>query len=126
LLVYKTAFERDYRALRQSKMSCPWGAGSPVPSLGVRHRLFELRRPIGEKAGSRMPMQNTYGNQRLLSCSEAAERLNLPRRTVQDLITRNELPAFRFGRKWRIPEAALEAYIATAIERARSLRFKQL
>ena len=59
-------------------------------------------------------------NQRFLSSMEAAERLNLPVRTVQFLLTKKVLPGLRYGRKWRIPEAALNDYMASVIERARS------
>jgi len=59
-------------------------------------------------------------NQKLLSATEAAERLNLPIRTVQRLLKNRALPAFRYGRKWRIPEAALDTHIAAVLERAKS------
>lgn len=51
-------------------------------------------------------------SERLLKVPEAAERLALGRSHTYDLITRQILPHIRIGRAVRIPEQALEAYIA--------------
>lgn len=49
-------------------------------------------------------------NAKYLTTKQAAQRLNVAVRTVQDLVARGELPALRIGRAIRIPVAALERW----------------
>jgi excisionase family DNA binding protein len=42
---------------------------------------------------------------------EVAERLKLPRRTVMDWIYLGKLPAIKAGKKWRVKEADVVAFI---------------
>jgi excisionase family DNA binding protein len=44
---------------------------------------------------------------RLLTLPEAAELLHVSTRTVQRMIRRNELPAFKVGGQWRLRESQL-------------------
>lgn len=47
----------------------------------------------------------------LLTLAEAAEALRVSQATVRRLIDGGELRAVRVGRLWRVPKAALEAYL---------------
>jgi excisionase family DNA binding protein len=47
----------------------------------------------------------------LLTLAEAAEALRVSQATVRRLIERGELRGVRVGRLWRVPKAALEAYL---------------
>ncbi len=48
----------------------------------------------------------------LLTVAEVAERLRMSERFVRDEISRGNLRGAKVGRRWRIPETALDAYIA--------------
>jgi excisionase family DNA binding protein len=43
---------------------------------------------------------------------EAAERLGMPARTVQDLCSRKQLPAVKMANRWYLPVWGLEQWIA--------------
>jgi excisionase family DNA binding protein len=47
----------------------------------------------------------------LLTLAEAAEALRVSQATVRRLIDAGELRGVRVGRLWRVPKAALEAYL---------------
>ncbi len=49
----------------------------------------------------------------LLSAEQAAERLNIHRATLYDLIGRGELRSVKIGRRRLIPPSALDEFIAT-------------
>jgi len=51
-----------------------------------------------------------------LTVKEVARRLAVGRTTVYDLIAKRELTAIRIGRARRIPESALERWIAQQLE----------
>lgn len=51
----------------------------------------------------------------LLTVNEAASRLALGRTTVYELIARRELKTIKIGRARRIPESAVEQWIATKV-----------
>jgi excisionase family DNA binding protein len=46
-----------------------------------------------------------------LSPEAAAKRLGIKLRTVLDWLRTGKLPAYKFGRQWRIKRADLEAFI---------------
>ena len=51
----------------------------------------------------------------LLTVNEAAARLALGRTTVYELIARRELTTIKIGRARRVPESAIEQWIARQI-----------
>jgi excisionase family DNA binding protein len=48
---------------------------------------------------------------RLLTLLEAAELLNVSTRTLQRMIRRKDLPAFKVGGQWRVRESQLTRWI---------------
>lgn len=52
----------------------------------------------------------------LITVREAAERINLSRDTVYDLIARGEIPSKRVGRVLRVPVKALEKWAQPDVE----------
>ncbi|HEX9788935.1 MAG TPA: helix-turn-helix domain-containing protein [Candidatus Binatia bacterium] len=48
---------------------------------------------------------------RLLTLPEAAELLHVSTRTLQRMIRRRELPAFKVGGQWRVRETQLTQWI---------------
>jgi excisionase family DNA binding protein len=51
---------------------------------------------------------------RYLTVAEVAEMMRLSRMTVYRLVHGGELPAVRVGRSFRVPQDALEAYLAAS------------
>lgn len=60
--------------------------------------------------------------ERLLSCTQVAERLGLSRLTVADKLRAGELPGLKVGRLWRVREADLDAYVRALAADGRSAR----
>ncbi|MYD69365.1 MAG: helix-turn-helix domain-containing protein [Acidobacteria bacterium] len=56
----------------------------------------------------------------ILTVSEVAEFLRVPRKTVYQLVRSGELPAFKAGRHWRVTREAVGIYIASATRTARN------
>ena len=56
-------------------------------------------------------MSNTLQGLRLLTLPEAADLLQVSTRTLQRMIRRNELPAFKVGGQWRVRESQLTRWI---------------
>lgn len=56
-------------------------------------------------------MSNTLEGLRLLTLPEAADLLQVSTRTLQRMIRRNELPAFKVGGQWRVRESQLTRWI---------------
>lgn len=54
-------------------------------------------------------MLETYDD--LLTVEEACEALKMGKNALYELLTSGKLKAFRNGRVWRIPKAAVEEYI---------------
>ena len=48
---------------------------------------------------------------RLLTLPEAAELLHVSTRTLQRMIRRKDLPAFKVGGQWRVRESQLTSWI---------------
>ena len=51
---------------------------------------------------------------RYLTVAEVADMMRLSRMTVYRLVHGGELPAIRVGRSFRVPQDALEAYLAAS------------
>ncbi len=56
-------------------------------------------------------MDNKLEGLRLLTLPEAAELLHVSTRTLQRMIRRNDLPAFKVGGQWRLRESQLTQWI---------------
>ena len=56
-------------------------------------------------------MENDLEPLRFLTLQEAAELLQVSKRTVERLIRCNELPALKVGRQWRIRSSQLAKWI---------------
>ena len=54
---------------------------------------------------------------RFLTTHETAELLQVSRRTLQRMILRKDLPAFKVGGQWRIHETALAKWLEGLHER---------
>lgn len=52
---------------------------------------------------------------RYLTVAEVAETMRVSKMTVYRLTKSGELPAVRVGRSYRVPEDALEAYLARSM-----------
>jgi len=62
-------------------------------------------------------MENDLEPLRFLTLQEAAELLQVSKRTVERLIRCNELPALKVGRQWRIQKSELIKFIQSLNER---------
>lgn len=51
---------------------------------------------------------------RYLTVAEVAEQMRVSRMTVYRLVHGGDLPAVRVGRSFRVPQDALDAYLASA------------
>lgn len=71
-----------------------------------------MTRQIGHESASLLP---ELARGRLLTVEEAAERLNTSVRFPRRLIEERRITFVHVGRNVRIPEAALEAFIAAGI-----------
>jgi excisionase family DNA binding protein len=56
-------------------------------------------------------MENTPEPLRFLTLQEAAELLQVSSRTLQRIIYRKDLPAFKVGAQWRIDRTALSKWL---------------
>ncbi len=56
-------------------------------------------------------MDNHLDRLRLLTLPEAAELLHVSTRTLQRMIRRRDLPAFKVGGQWRLRESQLTEWI---------------
>ena len=55
--------------------------------------------------------------QRYLTVAEVAETMRVSKMTVYRLTRSGELPAVRVGRSYRVPQDALDTYLASAVLR---------
>jgi excisionase family DNA binding protein len=53
--------------------------------------------------------------QRYLTVAEVAETMRVSKMTVYRLTRSGELPAVRVGRSYRVPQEALDAFLASAV-----------
>jgi excisionase family DNA binding protein len=58
-----------------------------------------------------LPMSENLDGLRLLTLPEAAELLHVSTRTLQRMIQRKDLPAFKVGGQWRVRESQLTRWI---------------
>lgn len=58
--------------------------------------------------------QQGLGQVRFLTVAEVAGIMRVSKMTVYRLVHNAELPAIRVGRSFRVPEAAVDAYLRTA------------
>jgi len=56
-------------------------------------------------------MAGPLSDMRFLTVAEVADMMRVSTMTVYRLVKSGELPAVRFGRSYRIPEAAVEAAV---------------
>ena len=63
------------------------------------------------------PMENSTEPLKFLTVEETAELLQVSRRTLQRMIHRKDLPAFKVGGQWRIHENALAKWLNGLHER---------
>lgn len=66
-------------------------------------------------------MNDSLESLRLLTLPEAAELLHVSTRTLQRMIRRNELPAFKVGGQWRLRESQLTRWIEGREDASESL-----
>jgi len=52
---------------------------------------------------------------RFLTVAEVADVMRVSKMTVYRLVHSGEMPAVRVGRSFRVPQDALESYLATAV-----------
>jgi excisionase family DNA binding protein len=52
---------------------------------------------------------------RFLTVAEVADTMRVSRMTVYRLVHSGELPAIRFGRSFRVPEAAVQRALSTPV-----------
>jgi excisionase family DNA binding protein len=62
-------------------------------------------------------MENSTEPLKFLTVEETAELLQVSRRTLQRMIHRKDLPAFKVGGQWRIHENALAKWLNGLHER---------
>ena len=56
-------------------------------------------------------MNDTRGELRLLTLAEAAEILQVSKRTLLRMIQQKEVPAFKVGGQWRLRESQFRTWI---------------
>ena len=62
-----------------------------------------------------MTAMGDFSSSRFLTVAEVAEVMRVSKMTVYRLVHAGELPAVRFGRSYRVPEAAVEQYLRSAV-----------
>ncbi len=66
-------------------------------------------------------MRGDLSNVRFLTVAEVAELMRVSVMTVYRLVQTGELPAVRFGRSYRIPEAAVVDLVTIAAKASRNV-----
>jgi excisionase family DNA binding protein len=59
----------------------------------------------------KLPMRDLMTEQRLLTPSNVAKRLQMNERTVTQWLRQGHLRGFKIGKEWRVSEIDLEAFI---------------
>ncbi|MEK0154897.1 helix-turn-helix domain-containing protein [Arthrobacter oryzae] len=67
-----------------------------------------------------MSAESNFSNAQFLTVAEVAERMRVSKMTVYRLVHSGEMPAVRFGRSFRVPEAAVEQYVKGAVVEGQS------
>ena len=65
-------------------------------------------------------MTQNVESARFFTVAEVAELMRVSKMTVYRMVNAGELPAIRFGRSYRVPEAAVEALIRPPQSRTES------
>ena len=76
----------------------------------VRHSCA-VASSLRHGAAKELRTQNNSENIRLLTLSEAAELLQVSKRTLQRMIKLGQLPAFKVGGQWRVREMQLRQWV---------------
>ncbi|WP_431709984.1 helix-turn-helix domain-containing protein [Glutamicibacter uratoxydans] len=61
-----------------------------------------------------MADKQNFAGARFMTVAEVAEMMRVSKMTVYRLIHAGDLPAVQFGRSYRVPENAVEAYLQAA------------
>jgi len=61
-----------------------------------------------------MPDPRHFADARFMTVAEVAEVMRVSKMTVYRLVHSGELPAVQFGRSYRVPESAVEAFLGSA------------
>ncbi|MBT2596515.1 helix-turn-helix domain-containing protein [Arthrobacter sp. ISL-72] len=67
-----------------------------------------------------MSAESNFSNAQFLTVAEVAELMRVSKMTVYRLVHSGEMPAVRFGRSFRVPEAAVEQYVKGAVVEGQS------
>ncbi|WP_077489063.1 helix-turn-helix domain-containing protein [Sinomonas mesophila] len=67
-----------------------------------------------------MTAMGDFSSSRFLTVAEVAEVMRVSKMTVYRLVHAGEMPAVRFGRSYRVPEAAVEQYLRSSVVEGRS------
>ncbi|MEN2745333.1 helix-turn-helix domain-containing protein [Sinomonas halotolerans] len=67
-----------------------------------------------------MAAMGDFSTSRFLTVAEVAEMMRVSKMTVYRLVHAGDMPAVRFGRSYRVPEAAVEQYLRQAVVDGRS------
>ena len=67
-----------------------------------------------------MSEESNFSNAQFLTVAEVAELMRVSKMTVYRLVHSGEMPAVRFGRSFRVPEAAVEQYVKGAVVEGQS------
>ncbi|MDJ0319268.1 helix-turn-helix domain-containing protein [Pseudarthrobacter sp. PS3-L1] len=62
-----------------------------------------------------MSAEQNFSASKFLTVAEVAEVMRVSKMTVYRLVHSGEMPAVRFGRSYRVPEAAVEQYLRGAV-----------
>ncbi|AUZ87967.1 helix-turn-helix domain-containing protein [Arthrobacter sp. TmT3-37] len=57
---------------------------------------------------------NNFSDVQFLTVAEVAELMRVSKMTVYRLVHAGDLPAVQFGRSYRVPESAVEAFLLAA------------
>lgn len=62
-----------------------------------------------------MTAEQNFSNVNFLTVQEVAELMRVSKMTVYRMVHAGELPAVRFGRSYRVPQNAVEAFLKSAV-----------
>ena len=79
--------------------------GNTRPSVCALYAALQAARTV--EGGAQM----LEGYDDLLTSEEACEALKIGKNALYELLASGTLKAYRNGRVWRVPKAAIEAYI---------------
>ncbi|WP_458781096.1 helix-turn-helix domain-containing protein [Arthrobacter sp. D3-16] len=62
-----------------------------------------------------MSAEQNFSNAKFLTVAEVAQVMRVSKMTVYRLVHSGDMPAVRFGRSYRVPEAAVDQYLKGAV-----------